>query len=220
MGTETTAVLDSPIRICQLRKALRGNSQIELVGPVDRAFIRMACTRHEWNWPILNRDIAKIDGFDAHQSCTKCASQRLFNSRNWIPGPMFRKLSHCSRWKGRVSWQQCNSRRHSYRNSLGTLSDFRAFGSKHGMPQCWSRRSSHRVFSLESWSQRGLLLSCPTEIARNRSRQVQGRLRSTRRNIPRLYSQTAPVAGSYLFGARRYMPNSGPAGCASHVPYL
>jgi hypothetical protein len=97
MGTATIATLDSPIRLRQLRKALRENSQIELVGPIDRAFIRMACPRHEWNWPISNRDIAKVDGFDAHQSCTKCASERLFNSKNWIPGPVFRKRSHCGR---------------------------------------------------------------------------------------------------------------------------
>ncbi len=94
MGTASTAVLDSPIRIRQLRKALRGNTQIELVGRIDRAFIRIACPRHEWNWPLSNPDVVEIDGFDAHQSCTKCASERLFNSKNWTPGPMFRKRPH------------------------------------------------------------------------------------------------------------------------------
>jgi hypothetical protein len=94
MGTASTAVLDSPIRIRHLRKALRENTQIELIGHVDRAFIRMACPRHEWNWPLSISDTVKIDGFDAHQSCTKCASQRLFNSKKWTPGPMFRKRSH------------------------------------------------------------------------------------------------------------------------------
>lgn len=91
MGTTSTAVLDSPIRLRQLRNALRGNTQIELVGRIDRAFIRMACPRHEWNWPLSNLDSVKIDGFDAHQNCTKCASERLFNSKRWIPGPIFRK---------------------------------------------------------------------------------------------------------------------------------
>jgi hypothetical protein len=94
MGTASTAVLDSPIRIRHLRKALRENTQIELIGHIDRAFIRMACPRHEWNWPLSISDTVKIDGFDAHQSCTKCASQRLFNSKKWTPGPMFRKRSH------------------------------------------------------------------------------------------------------------------------------
>jgi hypothetical protein len=96
MGTASTAVLDSPIPIRHLKKPLRANSQIELVGRIDRAFIRMACSHHEWNWPVSNPDAIKVDGFDAHQSCTKCASQRLFNSKDWTPGPMFRKRSHGS----------------------------------------------------------------------------------------------------------------------------
>lgn len=100
MSTASTAALDSPIPIRDLRQALRANSQIELVGPIARAFISMACPQHEWNWPLSNSQNLKVCGFDAHQSCVKCASERLFDSRSWTPGPMFRKRSHVSRGEG------------------------------------------------------------------------------------------------------------------------
>jgi len=108
MGTASIAASDSPIRIRQLRKALRGNTHIELVRRIDRAFIRIACPRHEWNWPLSNLDGAKVDGFNAHQNCTKCASELLFNSMNWTPGTMSRKGSHGSEAnKPDLLFEQC-----------------------------------------------------------------------------------------------------------------
>jgi len=55
----------------------------------------MACN-HLWSWPINNEDGLVHEGYNAHQNCPKCASQRLFNSTVWKPGPIYRCVSGSS----------------------------------------------------------------------------------------------------------------------------
>ncbi len=52
----------------------------------------LSCPRHEWAWPLTNRE-ERVKGFDAHQTCFKCASRRLFNSKDWLSGPIYRSHS-------------------------------------------------------------------------------------------------------------------------------
>jgi hypothetical protein len=62
---------------------------LDLLNGLDRLLLKIACPFHEWSWPRSNKN-QKIKGFGCHQTCSKCASQRLFNSRSWTPGPYFR----------------------------------------------------------------------------------------------------------------------------------
>jgi hypothetical protein len=51
----------------------------------------LRCPRHQWTWPRANRE-ERVNGFDAHQTCFKCSSRRLFNSKDWRSGPIYRHL--------------------------------------------------------------------------------------------------------------------------------
>lgn len=55
------------------------------------------CRNHKWTWPQTSErfDYASaVDGgqFDSHQTCTECGIHRLFESREFQPGPLFREV--------------------------------------------------------------------------------------------------------------------------------
>jgi hypothetical protein len=58
---------------------------------------------HRWSFPITLKDhsygikVAAHGGqpaydYDSHQTCTRCGDHRLFSTKIWAPGPMFRRL--------------------------------------------------------------------------------------------------------------------------------
>ena len=61
----------------------------------DRFRLFLQCPQHEWTWPRTNEEV-RVDGFDAHQTCSKCTSQRLFDSRKWQAGPIYRNRRRLS----------------------------------------------------------------------------------------------------------------------------
>ncbi len=63
-----------------------------IVAGFDWFRLLLSCPRHAWTWPRTNRE-ERVKGFDAHQTCLKCASRRLFNSKDWQPGPIYRSRS-------------------------------------------------------------------------------------------------------------------------------
>ncbi|MGA7339929.1 MAG: hypothetical protein WBE72_20285 [Terracidiphilus sp.] len=64
---------------------------VRLVLGFRRILIRLACPFHEWNWP---RPIPgeRPEGFDAHQTCFKCMTERFYDTRMLQAGPLYRSL--------------------------------------------------------------------------------------------------------------------------------
>jgi hypothetical protein len=62
---------------------------VRLVLGFRRILLRLACPRHAWNWPRLIPGESH-QGFDAHQTCFKCNTERFYNSRLLKPGPLYR----------------------------------------------------------------------------------------------------------------------------------
>ena len=72
---------------------------IELLGRVDGFIVNRACS-HKWSFPqalkasIDNQTADKIAypiGFDSHQTCPSCGTERFFNYETMTPGPLFRR---------------------------------------------------------------------------------------------------------------------------------
>jgi hypothetical protein len=64
---------------------------IRLVLGFRRVLLKLTCPSHAWNWP---RPIQgqKPDGFDAHQTCFKCTTERFYNTRTLQAGPLYRSV--------------------------------------------------------------------------------------------------------------------------------
>jgi hypothetical protein len=60
-----------------------------IVEGFSQLLLFIQCPRHQWTWPRANKE-ERVSGFDAHQTCFKCNSRRLFNSKEWRPGPIYR----------------------------------------------------------------------------------------------------------------------------------
>ena len=78
-----------------LRKAARsreihGNQMI--VEGLDLFWLALRCPMHAWSWPRANHE-ERVEGFDAHQTCHKCTSRRLFDTREWHAGPVYRRIA-------------------------------------------------------------------------------------------------------------------------------
>lgn len=90
----TTHILPIYTRISQkiLRKPMHGRARegTEIVEGLDRFWLVLRCPMHAWSWPRANKE-ERFDGFDAHQTCNKCTSQRMFDTRDWHPGPLYRR---------------------------------------------------------------------------------------------------------------------------------
>jgi hypothetical protein len=72
-----------------LRPQLNPAESFHLVHGVRRALLLLYCPFHAWNWPRLMPDGSR-EGFDAHQTCFKCNTQRLYNTSNLTAGPLYR----------------------------------------------------------------------------------------------------------------------------------
>lgn len=68
----------------------RGVGNTELLAGFDRLWLALRCPMHAWSWPRANRD-ERLEGYDAHQTCCKCTSRRMFDTREWQAGPVYRK---------------------------------------------------------------------------------------------------------------------------------
>jgi hypothetical protein len=62
---------------------------IRLVLGLHRFWLKLVCPSHEWNWPRPIQG-SKADGFDAHQTCFKCMTERFYNTRTLQAGPLYR----------------------------------------------------------------------------------------------------------------------------------
>jgi hypothetical protein len=74
-----------------LRQPMDTPEGIRLILGFDRILLMFTCPSHAWNWP---RPIQgnKPDGFDAHQTCFKCSTERLYNTNTLQAGPLYRTL--------------------------------------------------------------------------------------------------------------------------------
>ncbi|MGA8743398.1 MAG: hypothetical protein WB561_19570 [Terracidiphilus sp.] len=52
-------------------------------------WLELSCPTHAWSWPRTNQE-ERFEGFDAHQTCHKCTSRRLFDTREWHAGPIYK----------------------------------------------------------------------------------------------------------------------------------
>jgi len=78
------------------RKILRRTAHPQIIGGaeivegIDRFWLTLRCPMHTWSWPRANRD-ERFGGYDSHQTCHKCTSKRMFDTRAWQAGPIFKK---------------------------------------------------------------------------------------------------------------------------------
>jgi hypothetical protein len=66
--------------------------RIRLVLGFERILRALICPRHAWNWPRPIRGVSQtgVDGYDAHQTCFKCNTERFYNTRLLQAGPLYR----------------------------------------------------------------------------------------------------------------------------------
>jgi len=67
--------------------------EAEIVEGMDRFWLALRCPMHVWSWPRANRN-ERLSGFDAHQTCHKCTSRRMFDTHEWQAGPINKKHEH------------------------------------------------------------------------------------------------------------------------------
>lgn len=67
-----------------------GDNQI--VEGLDLFWLALRCPTHAWTWPRANNE-EYFAGFDAHQTCHKCMSRRMFDTQKWQAGPVYRRRS-------------------------------------------------------------------------------------------------------------------------------
>lgn len=69
----------------------------------ERLLVAVTCLQHQWtmpatlkeyNYPIKAAATATTPEvrYDSHQTCTRCASHRLYHTKTWSHGPMFRRV--------------------------------------------------------------------------------------------------------------------------------
>lgn len=69
--------------------ARQSAGHIRLVHGFERVVRTLICPRHSWNWPRPVRGESQ-EGFDAHQTCFKCNTERFYNTRLLQAGPLYR----------------------------------------------------------------------------------------------------------------------------------
>lgn len=63
---------------------------VRLVLGLQRILLKLTCPSHTWNWPRpLHGE--RLDGYDAHQTCFKCMTERFYNTQTLQPGPLYRR---------------------------------------------------------------------------------------------------------------------------------
>jgi len=73
-----------------IRKRVQVFAGVEVVEGIDRFWLALRCPRHAWNWPRANRD-ERLGRYDSHQTCHKCTARRMFDTRGWQAGPIYKK---------------------------------------------------------------------------------------------------------------------------------
>jgi hypothetical protein len=71
-----------------------GNSDVvsyQIAAGLYLFWLALRCPTHAWTWPRANNE-EHFEGFDAHQTCHKCMSRRMFDSRKWQVGPVYRSI--------------------------------------------------------------------------------------------------------------------------------
>jgi hypothetical protein len=63
----------------------------QIVAGLGLFWLALRCPMHRWSWPRTNKE-ERFEGFDAHQTCHKCMSRRMFDSREWQAGPVYRQM--------------------------------------------------------------------------------------------------------------------------------
>src|ERR1019366_10158954 len=90
MSVQAT-LLTTQVSDRRIRKRLQAAGSFKLVRGLDLVLLELCCS-HKWSWPSANADESVIEGYDSHQNCSKCATERLFNSKSWNAGPMYRPV--------------------------------------------------------------------------------------------------------------------------------
>jgi hypothetical protein len=74
-----------------LRKGARRREAggYRVVAGLDLFWLALRCPLHAWSWPRSNNE-ERFEGFDAHQTCHKCTSRRMFDTSEWHAGPVYR----------------------------------------------------------------------------------------------------------------------------------
>lgn len=63
---------------------------IRLVLGLHRILLKFTCPSHTWNWPRpLHGE--RLEGYDAHQTCFKCMTERFYNTQMLQAGPLYRR---------------------------------------------------------------------------------------------------------------------------------
>ena len=77
------------------RRGVIGNQMVGgnqmIVEGLELFWLALRCPMHAWSWPRANHE-ERVEGFDAHQTCHKCTSRRLFDTREWHAGPVYRRI--------------------------------------------------------------------------------------------------------------------------------
>jgi hypothetical protein len=71
-----------------VRRQEFGGAQI--VEGLEALWLALRCPMHAWSWPRSNKE-ERFDGYDAHQTCWKCMSRRMFDTRGWQSGPIYKR---------------------------------------------------------------------------------------------------------------------------------
>ena len=76
-----------------LRKAARQPEAggYRVLAGLDLFWLALRCPLHAWSWPRSNNE-ERFEGFDAHQTCHKCTSRRMFDTSEWHAGPVYRQI--------------------------------------------------------------------------------------------------------------------------------
>lgn len=62
----------------------------EVLEGIDRFWLALRCPHHVWSWPRANGD-ERLGQYDSHQTCHKCTSRRMFDTRGWVAGPIYKR---------------------------------------------------------------------------------------------------------------------------------
>jgi hypothetical protein len=89
-ASHSTIPLPQPsLKTLSFPRGRENTGRIYLVLGFERILRALICPRHSWNWPrpLMGE---RHDGFDAHQTCFKCNTERFYNTSLLQPGPLYR----------------------------------------------------------------------------------------------------------------------------------
>ncbi|MGC1422154.1 MAG: hypothetical protein WA354_25245 [Terracidiphilus sp.] len=80
------------LRRTRRQRETSGYSEVgsyQIVAGLCLFWLALRCPTHAWTWPRANNE-EHFEGFDAHQTCHKCMSRRMFDTRKWQAGLVYR----------------------------------------------------------------------------------------------------------------------------------